>query len=153
IELSHATGDVSVKHSTFNHYGESMAGGLAGDSSGTIARSFATGSVFNEGGLAVNQFKVAFAYAGGLAGRALNVHKSFATGPVQAGHLSTVGGLVGRGPSSADGGHIANSYATGAVTIDHSFYVGGFAGYSGSIFYSYSTGKVVGDVAGGFVGY
>jgi len=121
--------------------GQSGVGGLAGNNSGAISNSYATGTVNGTGG-----------DIGGLVGHNYGtISNSYATGKVTGG--TSVGGLVGWN----DGGTISNSYATGGVS--GSSYVGGLVGENGygTISNSYATGKVTGGTnspsVGGLVGY
>ena len=117
-------------------YGRFSVGGLSGRNYGSIAQSYATGSVSGNDS------------AGGLVG--LNygsITCSYATGSV--GGYSYVGGLVGFNNNSS----ISQSYATGSVSGN--FSVGGLVGANigSSIAQSYATGYVRGGVnIGGLVG-
>lgn len=129
--------------------GRDYVGGLLGHSdSSTVIGNFASGNVSS------------WNSAGGLIGTSYKsiITDNYATGNV---HVSfeTAGGLVGY--SSAD--TIAKCYATGTVDGDEN--LGGFIGelFLGSVFQSFSTGKVRGEVpsdyhfknyaVGGLVGY
>jgi PKD repeat protein len=126
--------------------GANRVGALAGDNSGNIIRSSATGTVTGSG---LN--------AGGLIGFSEGtVSRSFAM--VRVNSNTNVGGLIGNN----DGGSITNSYARGNASgsndpsIDHP--TGGLVGLNrGSVTQSYSTGDISGGNAfetsiGGFVG-
>jgi hypothetical protein len=126
-------------------------GGLVGGEAGTIAGSYATGTV-TAGLNAVG--------TGGLVGTLSgnSITNSYATGNVTSGKSSLyTGGLVG----DSDGISISQSHASGTVTGNS--YVGGFAGYDDiSISDSYASGPVtiVGNgtgqgpqYVGGFVGF
>jgi hypothetical protein len=116
-----------------------IAGGLVGDSEGTIDLSNAGGSVKGQ-------------IAGGLIGQnGGTIRQSFATANVFA---QTGGGLVGDG-----GGYLVANYSTGAVTGvgSGSGSLGGFMGatYSGDIAEAYAAGRVIPNktsCVGGFVG-
>jgi hypothetical protein len=83
-------------------------GGLAGRAT-EIDRSYAMGQVSLRG---VRPRGDQHSGVGGLAGRVLgNITDSYATGPVQAGGVSLVGGVVGRGQR----GEINHAYALGIV--------------------------------------
>ena len=99
-------------------YGRLSAGGLVGQGSGSIAQSYATGSVSG------------YSWIGGLVGRSTgSIAQSYATGSVS-GNFA-VGGLVGW-----NYGSIAQSYATGYVRSDNAS--GGLVGWNyGSIAQSY----------------
>ena len=96
-------------------------GGLAGWFGGTIASSYATGSVSGGGN-----------YVGGLVGYAYRatITTSYATGSVR-GEDFSVGGLVGY----AWRGSIAASYATGSVSGSGSS-TGGLVGYASYSFHT-----------------
>ena len=148
--------------------GGSYVGILAGENSGEITASHATGSVrgtsyyvgglvgWNESGV------IAASYASGSASGAANVGglagynsrgaitASYATGSASA-SSGSVGGLVG---SNVNGGAIIESYATGDVSGGGDS-VGGLVGEnSGAITVSYATGDVSGTglYVGGLVG-
>ena len=120
--------------------GSQYVGGLVGQNNGSIANSYATGSVDGDG-----------AFVGGLVGYISggSITNSYATGSVD-GDGVFVGGLVGQ----MHDGSITNSYAAGPV--DGRRFVGGLVGHisgGGSITNSYATGSVVGDYdVGGLVG-
>ena len=101
-------------------YGRLSAGGLVGQSSGSIAQSYATGAV------------IGYSWIGGLVGRSTgSIAQSYATGSVSGDF--NIGGLVGW-----NYGSIAQSYATGYV--GGYWYVGGLVGWNwnyGSIAQSY----------------
>ena len=131
-----------------NIIGFSSVGGLAGNNSGTITNSYATGTVK---GSSIN------GNVGGLVGwnslSSGTIENSYAMGKVS-GSSNSVGGLVGSNLSAT----IENSYATGTVEgSDSSNNVGGLVGLntlSATIRYSYAAGKVSGSGAnvGGLVG-
>ena len=118
--------------------GSSSVGGLAGNVSGAVANSFATGSVWAQ------------MYAGGLIGNSYSsatVDKSYATGPVVGGEYA--GGLVGYNSRP-----VTNCYATGDVWADEA--VGGLVGRNtAAVTNCYSTGAVWASSydLGGLVGY
>ena len=92
-------------------------------------------------------------YVGALAGDMMGgrVANSYATGDVEGGSSSDIGGLVGN-----NSGSISNSYATASATGGSSSRVGGLVGdNSGSISNSYATASATGGDAsrvGGLVG-
>jgi len=149
-------------------------GGLAGVSKGTVAESYATGSVNgslghvgglvggNNGTIERSHAKVEVdgpSSVGGLVGANFGtVTESYAAGAVN-GTLAQVGGLIG----SNDGGTVTKSYATAGV--DGSELVGGLVGGNGfgsgplgngrggEVTESYATGSVNGTrIVGGLVG-
>ena len=161
--------------------GDRFVGSLAGNNSGAIADSYATGSVTgssdNVGGLVgYSTGTITGSYAtatvtgygdiGGLVGENFGVIviggnsgaivSSYSSGTVS-GHRD-VGGLVGE---NSGNGAITDSYATGNVTRHAGGgdgvggLVGGNHGGSNSITHSYATGRVAGsgNDAGGLVGY
>jgi hypothetical protein len=154
ISNSHATSTVSGGQS-------SEVGGLAGDSNGSISNSYATGAVTVAGGLASST-----SVAGGLVGL-LDVNGTItnanATGAVNGGQFSDVGGLVGETTGS-----ISDSRATGTVSGGANSTVGGLVGFEtfggglvglqnlgDPISNSYATGAVSGGLnsfVGGLVG-
>ena len=159
------TGLVSVKVTSTGSY----VGGLVGKNRGSVAESYATGSVSGDdlfvGGLAgrVSSYggiTRSFAhvtvtgggYVGGLAGRneGATIHASFATGSVTGigVGVSRVGGLTGYNT-----GTITESYATGSVKTT-GYYSGGLVGRNqGAITASYATGSVTSSgYVGGLVG-
>ena len=107
--------------------GDTRVGGLAGDNSGSVIASYATGGVSGD------------TRVGGLAGdNSGSVIASYATGSVRG--QKYVGGLVGRN----DDGSISASYSVSEVTGGH--YIGGLAGGNGgTVTYSYAAGKVSSD--------
>ncbi len=118
-------------------HGRDYVGGLVGWNSGTIRRSYVTGSV--NGSL----------YVGGLAGLSQSgtIASSFAVGPVAGSEY--VGGLIG-----GNYGQVSSSYATGSVTGQFRF-VGGLAGTNDSspIMDCFASGSVAGNSSvGGLVG-
>ncbi len=143
---SYATGDVTGSGM------HSLVGGLVGDNTGTISRSFATGSATTVGDDA------RFSRVGGLVGSSSGeITQAYATGAVNvSSNNSHGGGLVGE-----NSGSISIAYATGDVTEtqnDTSNRVAGFvATNSGSISDAYSTGNVTlkldGQPSAGFVAY
>ena len=153
--------DVNVVGSGDSNYGS--AGGLAGDSSGTITASYVNGSVTgvdivgglvgsNGGPITASYFNGSVQghniFVGGLAGySAGTLTANYAAGSVSGN--AYVGGLVG----VHAGGDVANSYATGSVSGND--VVGGLIGQfgEGSVTDSYSTGSVTGKrYVGGMIG-
>ncbi len=123
-------------------------GALAGQNSGLIEYSYATGQVSASG---------RFAFAGGLVGGSIGtIQSSYADVAVSGtSQVSAVGGLVGlnEGICSPCQGLISQSYATGKVTGGDGMMVGGLVGENlgGAITSSYAKGKAtVGN--NGFVG-
>ena len=115
ITDSHATGDVGAID-----VARLTAGGLVGDNSGTILRSFAIGSVRagdygTAGGLVGDNGKSDFNCNSCFVGNGQNndakIADSHAIGSVTVGAVSVAGGLVG-----VSNGTLANSTASGAVT-------------------------------------
>jgi hypothetical protein len=139
ISNSHATGAVTVGDGA-------LAGGLAGESAGTITDSYATGAV--SGGANA-------ASVGGLIGvNSGGITESFATGDVTGGSGSMIGGLAGQ-----SGGTLANTYATGAVNGgdgSSGVSIGGLIGVNyTAVSDSYATGavqQVTNSNVGGVVG-
>jgi filamentous hemagglutinin family protein len=115
----------------------SEVGGLAGNNSGNISQSFASGAV------------VGNAHVGGLIGDGPgNVARSHATGNVTG--VSEVGGLIGQFSVNL-GGNLTQSYATGNVTGTTN--VGGLIGNNGgTVSHSYATGAVSGGSGSSHVG-
>jgi len=120
ISYSHASGNVVVAHS-------SSAGGLAGFiRDGKIVQSYATGNItpfrkhnrVDMGGLV------------GLANGGVSIADCYATGSVQGGIKSNLGGLIGHSLRNS----IGTSYSTGKVTVSeaarHNSRYGGFIGVS-----------------------
>ncbi|MFW5902296.1 MAG: GLUG motif-containing protein, partial [archaeon] len=122
---SHATGNIYATGP--NH---ARAGGLIGQNSGwnsingTVQNSYATGSVTIEGGDSGNR-------AGGLIGLTFSpVHRSHATGNINAGISEGInknpygrgslfaGGLIGQITGSPQDVEISESYSTGSVTAN-----------------------------------
>ncbi|HEX3942755.1 MAG TPA: hypothetical protein VHW69_01590 [Rhizomicrobium sp.] len=97
------------------------AGGLVGDSVGTVRHSYATGPVFGGDGSVVGGLMGFEEIEGGLN------FGVYATGAVRGGKNSAVGGLVGSEPLAS-----IESYSTGAVSGDIGSDVGGFYGDYGS---------------------
>ncbi len=99
---------------------DGFLGGLVGANfTGTITRSYATGSVTGAGASTSGS-----AIAGGLAGTNIGViTQSYATGAVSGGPNMVLGGLVGGNSSS-----ITQSYATGAVSGGAGVIAGGLVG-------------------------
>jgi hypothetical protein len=120
ISYSHASGNILLAHS-------GTVGGLAGFvEGGPIAQSYATGNIATTG-------KDNKEYMGGLIGVAdeeSSVADCYATGSVQAGGKSDLGGLIGFGLRNA----IGTSYSVGKVTVidgaRHNSRYGGFIGDS-----------------------
>jgi filamentous hemagglutinin family protein len=129
-----------------NVYASDSAGGLIGYAWDTpLTNVYATGNV-----------TVSWGYSGGLAAevggdtRAFQIHNAYATGNVEGGSGSNVGGLIGW----ASWGEISAVYATGDVT-GTAYRVGGLLGYSDYLNLSdaYATGQVSGsDRVGGLIG-
>ena len=116
--------------------GHSSAGGLVGTNNGTIDSSQASGNV------------PLSRWGGGLAGASGGtIRNSHATGNVS--NASTAaGGLVG--DISAVSGLVDGCYATGSVEATH--WAGGLVGYSnGAVLNSYAKGSVNGIIIGGLV--
>ena len=115
---------------------ENDVGGLAGNSEGSVASSYTTGSVSGHDDI------------GGIVGRNKDsVISSYATGSVSG--ICDVGGLVGNN----QGGSISTSYATGKVSGSTSCVasgnsdVGGLVGNNeGSVVSSYATAYPLGTV-------
>ncbi len=107
------------------------AGGLAGQSSATIAWSYATGQVLCGSNCA----------AGGLVGDTIGggkITQSFSTGPVRSSSSGVAGGLVGR-----LGGTTSQSFATGWVTSSVNAAVGGLSGdQRGPVAQAYAAGPL-----------
>ena len=147
-------------------------GGLAGENSGTITDSYATGSVSGSGYAALGGLvgenevggKINNSYAtgdisgrgdsfGGLAGEnSGTITDSYATGSVSGSGYAALGGLVG---GNEIDGRIITSHATGGVSGQGDSF-GGLAGAnSGVVAASYATGSVSGQgfaAVGGLVG-
>jgi filamentous hemagglutinin family protein len=137
ISKSYSTGAVTTTNAS------AAVGGLAGDNSGNIEMSFATGAVSDSG--ANGNF------IGGLVGDNENtISLSYATGSVTSTSTSEyTGGLLG-----FNGGTISNVYATGSVS--GAGFVGGLVGSNGNVAITdaYSTGLVSGTSnVGGLVGF
>jgi filamentous hemagglutinin family protein len=146
--------NVSINVDIGNGTGGIEAGALAGNSSGTISHSYASGSINVIGSTAGGT------YVGGLVGLSDGtVFDSYAAvSVVGTGSVVSVGGLVG----ANFGGSIAQSYATGSVSgssVEGDF--GGLVGSnSGRIMRSFATGGVTVNLifnasyatAGGLVG-
>jgi hypothetical protein len=120
------------------------AGGIAGQSSGLIRRSLATGAVRCGTNSAL----------GGLVGQLQSgggIEDSFSSGPVHGGVDGAAGGLVG-----IDYGSIERSYSTGEVRVNGNSIVASLAGYfGGSTSQVFAAGRVSprpGSTAGGLVG-
>jgi len=151
-----------VTIATTNEPSTPAIGTLAGINVGTIANSFATGSITstnavtagglvgnNTGGVISNahaSVKIANAgnggWAGGLAGintSPATISGSYATGAVSARGGYVMGGLVG-----GNFGTIVDSYARGAVSGGRGSEAGGLAGgnFGGTVQTSYATGAV-----------
>ena len=123
--------------------GNNNVGALSGLNSGTVLRSWSTGGVTAQGGV-----------AGGLVGVNGNgdlIGESWSAATVAASD-ENAGGLVGD-----NRGTVRGSYAEGGVTATGEDSVGGLAGLNsedGSILRSYATGQVTGeDSVGGLVGH
>ncbi|MDR3493822.1 MAG: filamentous hemagglutinin N-terminal domain-containing protein, partial [Ancalomicrobiaceae bacterium] len=111
ITSSYATGAVGANPI----YGSGQSfGGLVGVNAGTIANTYATGTMTVSYG----------AYVGGLVGNNTStVSNSYATGAVTDPHGTYVAGLIGR-----NSGTVSNVYSTGATTAPSGTYVGGLVG-------------------------
>ncbi|WP_409226792.1 GLUG motif-containing protein [Gudongella sp. SC589] len=142
VGLNRGSGEIRDSFSDATVTGTTnYAGGLVGESQGTISNSYSTGNVSGGG------------YVGGLSGyNSGTIDKTFALGFVE-GSDNFVGGLVGMNDAS-----ISNSYAYGNVIGDQ--YVGGLIGIHGyynsssALSNCYSTGVVNGTFRwGGLVGY
>jgi hypothetical protein len=150
VSSSHATGNVNG----FANGGLQRLGGLVGVGAGTIATSYASGSVVLNNGISGGE-------SGGLVGTNQgSIDRSFATGTVTAETPpGDAGGLVGFNGQNSHGlqSTISNSYATGAASGASAGYVGGLAGTSRAHAYistSYEIGAVSGGAEhGGFIGY
>lgn len=144
-------------------YGDEIVGGLVGNNNGEVIRSYVEGSIFGEeevGGLVGrNNGQISDSYAsvevvgedeiGGLVGVNLrNISGSYAEGSVLSDD-DRIGGLAGYNRGSN-----INSYSHSEVTGDED--VGGLVGEnqsSGTVEYSYATGRVRGDdQLGGLIG-
>ncbi|MDD5057532.1 MAG: GLUG motif-containing protein [Sideroxydans sp.] len=138
---SNFSSTVNDSHSTGNVTGGYRVGGLAGYSSGTIARSYSTGNVTSDGSSSDYGF-------GGLVGvNDFSINNSYSTGNVTGSVTgsSSVGGLVG----GNGGPGISNSYSTGSVTGTIS--VGGLVGqmYGGISINSYWDTQTSGQLTSG----
>ncbi len=127
------------------NYRLSRVGAPAGDNSGTIADSFASGKV---AGGAVE--------IGGLVGRNNGrIENSFASGTVTgSGNLARLGGLAGANYGTIlDSAASAAVLGTGNATSGGFPAIGGLAGFdTGLIENSYATGAVTGNGAGAYAG-
>jgi filamentous hemagglutinin family protein len=163
--------------STVTGGANSVAGGFAGESSGSITFAYASGNVkvgsdsYGAGFVAGNIGTVFQAFAtgtvtddgntvlGGFAAfNAGSLDQVFATGKVTGGTSTLVGGLVAvNGALSCDCdtapmGSITNSYATGGASGGANSVVGGLVAINdGTIQTTYSTGPVTGTTTGGLV--
>ena len=128
--------------------GTSYMGVLAADNLGTIQNSYASGTIFSDGG----------SYVGGLVGYngvGSLVQNTYAGTNVTtdlsvSGPIYSTGGLVGE-----NHGTVEDSYVTGTVTVAGNVQnVGGVVGdnYSGSVHDIYFTGTVSGDASTTYVG-
>lgn len=155
VVAGQAAGTISNVHVTSGDVNGStldgvIAGGLVGMVTGTIKDSSSAASVIVGSG---NSY---WNFAGGLAGRSDGgkIFNSSATGTVQGGARSLLGGLVGENEQySLSGGTISNSWASGNVSGGGESYAGGLVGRNAigtSIQSSYATGMV--SVSGGGVG-
>ncbi len=150
--------------------GNNTVGALSGLNSGTVLRSWSTGTVAangsqagglvginNAGDLIGESWSSAAVNAtvdgaGGLAGaNAGTVRGSYATGAASSTSGGKIGGLVGH---NHDGGAITASYATGTASTQTGDGTGGLVGHNeGSVTASYATGDPRGDEdVGGLVG-
>ena len=117
-------------------------GALIGRNSGTITRSYSTGSVDSASG---------GAKTGGLVGRnSGTITRSYSTCVVSgSGTAQTIGGLVGYNVNAT----ITNCYSTGSVSGD--IHIGGLIGanVNSTVTNCYSTGAVSGSSTGGLNAY
>jgi hypothetical protein len=166
VEPSGEISDIALENVDIS--GNSNTGALVGTNKGSIADSYATGSVrgrrpsgglvgFNHLGSVSNSYAAVSVssyamdlYIGGLVGQNYygSISESYATGSVSG--YGDIGGLVG----GNHGGSVSDSYATGSVS--GKAVCGGLVGEnSGPISNSYSTGPVscTGWLIGGLVGY
>ena len=150
--------------------GNGHAGALSGLNSGTVLRSWSTGTVAagdggiagglvginNSGDLIGESWSAATVSAtgdgaGGLVGaNGGTVRGSYATGVASSTGGGKIGGLVGHN----DGGTVTRSYATGTASTQTGEGTGGLVGHNeGSVTASYATGDPTGDEdVGGLVG-
>ncbi|KRR03807.1 hypothetical protein CQ10_17795 [Bradyrhizobium valentinum] len=175
-------GTISNASATGTVTAGSYGGGLAGESSGSVANSWAAVTVAgttttsssmggligwnNAGGTIQDSYAIgnvmagtAGTRAGGLAGNNNgSILRSYATGAVSGGSQG-VGGLVGYNSSGLPAATIVESYATGAVT--GTAFAGGLVGINtvgASVSKSYATGAVTAtaaataSTAGGLIG-
>jgi hypothetical protein len=175
-------GTISNASATGTVTAGSYGGGLAGESSGSVASSWAAVTVAgtttisssmggligwnNAGGTIQDSYAIgnvtagtAGTRAGGLAGNNNgSILRSYATGAVSGGSQG-VGGLVGFNSSGTPAATIVESYATGAVTA--TAFAGGLVGINtvgASVSKSYATGAVTAtaaataSTAGGLIG-
>ncbi|KRR04069.1 hypothetical protein CP49_12985 [Bradyrhizobium valentinum] len=175
-------GTISNASATGTVTAGSYGGGLAGESSGSVANSWAAVTVAgttttsssmggligwnNAGGTIQDSYAIgnvtagtAGTRAGGLAGNNNgSILRSYATGAVSGGSQG-VGGLVGYNSSGSPAATIVESYATGAVTA--TAFAGGLVGINtvgASVSKSYATGTVTAtaaasaSTAGGLIG-
>jgi hypothetical protein len=130
----------------------SYAGGFVAGNLGTISQAFATGAVIDDGNTVLGGF-AAFNIG--------SLDQVFATGAVTGGTNTVVGGLVAVNgalvPSDKFGdpgpvGLITNAYATGAVSGGAGSITAGLVAINdGTIQATYSTGPVTGTTTGGLV--
>jgi len=138
------SGTITNSYSKIPVQGQQITGGLAGSNSGTIDRSYATGTVAN---------LVSGTYYGGLVGwnTGGTITNSYASGNVNVVGLDA-GGLVG---GNDTGSSISGSYASGTVTSTNNN-VGGLVGKNNgaTISDSYAAGNVSGSInVGGLNGF
>ena len=159
-------GDIALSNASGAVNGYAFVGGLVGENKGEITQSHATGAIdglWSVGGLVGQNYDgtIAQSYAtgsvsgsasgiGGLVGYAWHgtITQSYATGAVDSGN-AYVGGLVGYSLDDT----ITQSYALGEVHGE--YYVGGLVGiaFNGTIAQSYATGNVTGSGAYSAYGY
>lgn len=143
ITRSYATGNVTNNIAEAN---DSLVGGLAGVTFGSVSQSYATGDVTVRSIASNNDNIVGI---GGLVGIALgNVDQSYATGDVIG--FNRVGGLIGEAQPAST---VTRSYATGDVTGRDM--VGGLIGNANSVINQvYASGDVIGtNKVGGLIGF
>jgi hypothetical protein len=119
------------------------AGGVAGQSSGQIHRSYSTGPVSCGSNCTTGGFV-------GFLGPDGRITNSFSSAPVHGGTDGTAGGLVGTGYGS-----VAVSYSTGAVHTTGNALVASSIGYfAGQLSQDFATGRVypgTGSTSGGLI--
>jgi filamentous hemagglutinin family protein len=156
--------DIAIVGGSFNStFG---AAALVGQNNSTIADSFASASVSQNGGNYAGEL-TAFNYgaisnshsagtvtggAGGTSGGLVGINQASISGSFSTATVTNAGGDFTGGLVGDNAGSITNSFAMGSVSGGAS--VGGLVGYnSGTVDASYSTGVATGtDQSGGFVG-